>query len=93
MLLHFLRTAPPRARARALRVLRTPRARKSPEDVEWLLRAMTEAGSLEHGRRLAVRYSEQAMELDGGDLPILGGDGDDRRFVREMLRYVIDRVK
>ena len=54
---------------------------------------MTDAGSLEHGRRLAVEYSERAMELDESELPILGEDGDDRRFLREMLRYVIERVK
>jgi geranylgeranyl pyrophosphate synthase len=74
-------------------VLRTARARKAPEDVEWLLDAMTRAGSLEHGRRLAAEYSEQALKLDEGSLPMLGDDGDDRRFVREMLRYVIERTK
>jgi geranylgeranyl diphosphate synthase, type II len=93
MLLHFLRTARPRTRARALRVLRTSRARKSPEDIEWLLGAMTRAGSLEHGRRLAVEYSERALELYEGALPMLADGGDDRRFVREMLRYVIERTK
>ena len=54
---------------------------------------MTRAGSLEHGRRLAVEYSERALELDEGSMPMLGDDGDDRRFVREMLRYVIERTK
>ena len=93
MLLHFLRTAGQRTRRRALRLLTTSRARKSPEDVEWLLGAMTDAGSLEHARRLAVEYSERAMELDESELPILGEDGDDRRFVREMLSYVIERAK
>ena len=66
---------------------------QAPEDVEWLLGAMTRAGSLEHGRRLAVEYSERALELDEGALPMLAGGGDDRRFVREMLRYVIERTK
>ena len=33
------------------------------------------------------------MELDERELPILGEDNDDRRFLREMLRYVIERVK
>ena len=93
MLLHYLRTARPRARSRALRILRTPRLRKSPDDVAWLLAAMTEAGSLDHGRRLAVEYSERAIEVDGREMQVLAGDGDDRRFLREMLRYVIDRVK
>ena len=92
MLLHFVRTARPRARQRALRILRTPRAEKSRADVDWLLAAMTEAGSLAHGRALAAEYSARALELDARGLPFLL-ENEDRRFLREMLRYVIDRLK
>ncbi|HEX2093431.1 MAG TPA: polyprenyl synthetase family protein [Longimicrobiaceae bacterium] len=92
MLLHFMRTARPAARARALRVLATPRARKRGRDVAWLLEAMRDAGSLEHGRRLALEYSERALELDATAYP-WPHDTDDRRFLREMLRFVIDRTK
>jgi geranylgeranyl diphosphate synthase type II len=92
MLLHFMRCASGRARARALRLLRTPRADKSPEEVAWLLDAMAEAGSLEHGRSLAVEYSERALALEESSLSYLE-ENDDRRFLREMLSYVIGRVK
>jgi len=91
MLLHFIRTARPRERARALRVLGTPRSGKRERDVAWLLDAMIGAGSLEYGRALALDYSERALRADGA-LPFFW-DNDDRRFLREMLRYVIDRVK
>ncbi len=91
MLLHFMRTARPAVRARAERVLGTPRLRKRARDVEWLLEAMRDAGSLEHGRRLALEYSERALQLDATyPWPL---DTDDRRFLREMLRYVIDRTR
>jgi geranylgeranyl diphosphate synthase type II len=90
MLLHFLRAAPRTTRQRALRVLRTPRASKRAEDVAWLVDAMVAAGSLEHGRALAREYSERALARDA-QLPF--GDNDDHRFLREMLRYVIHRVK
>jgi geranylgeranyl diphosphate synthase type II len=92
MLLHFLRTAGNSDRERALKVLRTPRRQKSKSDVSWLLDAMIKAGSLKHGRALATEYSERALEVDQRGLPFLG-DGEDRRFLREMLCYVIDRVK
>jgi geranylgeranyl diphosphate synthase type II len=92
MLLHFMRTARGAERARALRLLLTPRREKRPEEVAWLLEAMIAAGSLEHGRRLALEYSEQALRRDEAGLPLLG-ENDDRRFLREMLRYVIERVK
>lgn len=92
MLLHFLSAARTRDRARALRILRTPRAAKRLEDVEWMLEAMMEAGSLDHGRAVAVEYSERALAVEAEALP---GDAEneDRRFLREMLLYVIERVK
>jgi geranylgeranyl diphosphate synthase type II len=92
MLLHFLRTCSPSQRRRAVRLLRTPRAAKKASDVAWLLRAMRAAGSLDHGRKLAIEYSERALELDARGFSFLH-DNEDRRFLREMLRYVIDRAK
>jgi geranylgeranyl diphosphate synthase type II len=92
MLLHFLRTTGPAQRRRALRLLRTPRSSKRAAEVGWLLRAMRAAGSLDHGRKLAIEYSERALELDARGFPFLR-DNEDRRFLREMLRYVIDRAK
>jgi geranylgeranyl diphosphate synthase type II len=92
MLLHFLRTARPRARARALKLLNTHRRHKRRGEVIWLHHAMVEAGSLAHGRALAVRYSETALALDRKGLGFLTKTKD-RRFLREMLRYVIDRAK
>jgi geranylgeranyl diphosphate synthase type II len=92
MLLHFLRTAAGRARERALAILGTPRIQKRAEDIAWLLEAMTSAGSLAYGRQLAIDYSRQALEVDARGLPFFQ-DNDDRLFLREMLNYIIDRVK
>src|SRR4051812_25008595 len=92
MLLHFLRTAGPAARRRAERLLALPRAQKTVREVAWLRTAMVEAGSLEHGRRLALSFSERALELDARPLDYLQFN-DDRRFLREVLIYVVERVK
>lgn len=92
MLLHYLRTATPSCRRRAVRLLRMPRAQKCPSEVAWLYSAMRRAGSLEHARGLALDYSNRALELDGRPQPYLT-DGADRRFLRGMLRYVVERVK
>lgn len=91
MLLHFLRAAAPATRDRALRLLATPREHKERDEVAWLLEAMTEQGSLDHGRRLAREYCERALRADVQALP--PSRNDDRRFLREMLRYVIERVR
>ncbi len=92
MLLHFCRTARPAARKRALKILKTPRSSKQAEDIAWLLAAMRETGSLQYGRSVAREYSERALELDakGSVFPV---QNDDRRFLREMLNYVISRIK
>ncbi len=93
MLLHYLRTAAAVAdRDRALAILQTPRREKRAEDMAWLLEAMKAAGSLQYGRKLAIEYSERAIEVDARGLPFFV-DNDDRRFLREMLNYVIDRAK
>jgi geranylgeranyl diphosphate synthase, type II len=92
MLLHFLRSAPEADRRHALTFLNLPRRQKTEADIRWLLQAMVEAGSLQYGRKLAVEYSERALACEERELPFLQ-DNDDRRFLREMLCYVIDRAK
>jgi geranylgeranyl diphosphate synthase type II len=92
MLLHFVRTARGRERERALRVLTTPRPQKRLDDILWLRERMEARGSLRYGRLLAEQYYERATATDGA-LHTLFLENDDRRFLREMLRYVIDRIK
>lgn len=92
MLLHFLRTAPAAERHRAITLLTEPRRQKPAEEIDWLLAAMKEAGSIAHGRALAVEYSEMAIAA-WQRCPWFHEDNEHGRFVRDMLRYVIDRVK
>jgi len=92
MLLHFIRTAPAAERERALTILRQPRARKSSEDVTWLRESMERNGSIAYGRKVAIEYTRRALEVDAGGIPLFG-QNEDRRFLREMLNYVIDRIK
>ncbi len=92
MLLHYLRTADASHRRRAVEILTTPRDDKQADDVAWLLEAMRGAGSLHYGRSMAEDYAARAVAVDDR----LGGllqDGDDRRFLREMLTYVVERIK
>jgi geranylgeranyl diphosphate synthase, type II len=92
MLLHFLRCASTPSRDRALAILRTPRRAKKSKDVEWLLNAMRDSGSIAHGHRAADRFVERAALLDESGLEFYE-DNEDRRFLREMLSYVVDRTK
>jgi geranylgeranyl diphosphate synthase, type II len=92
MLLHFIRSARGATLQRAMQLLHRPRREKPPDDVAWMRQAMIEAGSLEYGRTLAREYSQRAIEVDDRGFSFLRHN-DDRRFLREMLRYVIDRHK
>jgi geranylgeranyl diphosphate synthase type II len=92
MLNHFMRTTAPAERERALRLLHVDRRQKDPEEVAWLADALREHGSIEHGRRLAQEYCERALDAHAA-LGLFRVDGNDRRFLREMLWYVVDRIK
>jgi geranylgeranyl diphosphate synthase type II len=92
MLSHFLRTARPSVRKRAIEIIETPRSEKKPDDVAWLFDAMDEAGSLAYGHALAEEYAQRALEADSRPLPFFE-ENDDRRFLREMLRFVVERVR
>jgi geranylgeranyl diphosphate synthase type II len=92
MLNHFVRTAPAADRRRALALLHHDRRDKAPEEVTWLLSSMHEHGSIEHGRHLAAEYCSRALEAHG-EVELFHRDGDDRRFLREMLLYVVDRIR
>ena len=92
MLLHFVRTAGAAERDRALRLLGTPRATKDPGEISWLHAAMLERGSVDHGRRVARHYSELALKNEATAFP-RGVDENSRAFLREMLNYVVDRLR
>lgn len=92
MLLHFLRTTSERSRLRALTLLKLPRHRKKAREIAWLHGAMRDNGSFEYGRDFARTYIRRALELEPKVLACMR-EGDDRRFLREMLHFVIFRLK
>ncbi len=92
MLLHFLRETDGVSRARALMLLQTPRRQKDAAEVQWLLNAMTERGSIAYGRRMAERFVERAVALDQRGLSFYE-ENEARHFLREMLWYVVERAK
>jgi hypothetical protein len=53
---------------------------------------MDAAGSLAYGHAVAGEYAERALAVDEEPMPFFE-DNDDRRFLREMLNYVVERVR
>ena len=67
------------------------RARKRVEDVAWLFAAMQDAGSLAYGHSFAEQYASTPSRPIPGRCVFRGNN--DRRFLREMLRFVVERVR
>lgn len=91
MLLQFLRTADKPTRRRALEILERSRKRKKQADIHWLLNNMRSSGALDYGRKLASSFCQRALTFDSTIQ--FWQDNEDRRFLREMLTYIIDRTK
>ncbi len=92
MLLHFLRTTTSKTRARAENLLKKPRAEKTVEGICWLHEAMQKNGSFDYGRRLAQCYIERALAFEPEGLDFMP-ENQHRRFLREMLNFVVFRLK
>jgi geranylgeranyl diphosphate synthase, type II len=92
MLLHFLRTAGPRIRARAEKLLGKRRSEKQADEIRWLHGAMERNGSFEYGRRFARSHIERALAFEGDGLAFMP-ENEHRRFLREMLKFVISRLR
>ena len=92
MLLHFLRTADEKSRAEAEVVLKKNRAEKTEEEIRRLHEAMSVNGSFEYGRQFARSYIERALAFEQNNLAFMP-ENEHRRFLREMLKFVIFRLK
>lgn len=89
-------------RGEILRILELPRTEKSVEQVDFILAEMRRCGSFEHARGIARREAGRAAEILESlsflepETPIRSGERwatavADRRFLRELVNYVIYR--
>jgi geranylgeranyl diphosphate synthase type II len=89
MLIHLMETAADE-REWLREFLGRPRLDRENSEVRRILALMHERGSIEHARTAARQLAGAALhefENAYGDLP----DGDDKRFLREIVFYMIER--
>ena len=102
MLNHAIAHSSPVESRRMLEILATPRPEKTPEQVEFVMEQMRQYGSIEHGWAVARSLAQKAADiLDGLDFmepetPLRPGEKwqtpvHDRRFLKELINYVIYR--
>lgn len=90
MLIHVAAALPAVGRTRLHEFLATPRTLRRAEDVEWVLEEMHARGSIEFARGCAHELALAAAErfdVCYGDLP----EGQDKRLIFEIVRYMVDR--
>jgi geranylgeranyl diphosphate synthase type II len=91
MIIHAMREAKPKERARITRILAKPRRLRSGRDVAWMRDLIGRTGGLTHARQVAHGLAGAALfEFDQifGELPA----GRDARFIRSMITWVIERT-
>ena len=90
MLIHTLQCAGVRERARLQRFLAKPRERRTVQEVEWVYGLLVRNKSIEYARRAARQLAGAAL-LEAlaafRDIP----DSQEKRFILEMILYVVDR--
>jgi geranylgeranyl diphosphate synthase, type II len=90
MLIHLLKRCSARDRERLRRFLTQPRGERTQAEVDWIYQIMRRHGGIEYARRTARQLAGAAL-LEG--LAAFRGipDSEDKRFILEMILYVVNR--
>jgi geranylgeranyl diphosphate synthase type II len=90
MLIHTFQSAGVREKTRLQRFLAKPRGRRTAEEVEWVYELLVRNKSIDYARRSARQLAGAAL-LEAvaafRDVP----DSQEKRFIFEMILYVVDR--
>ncbi|HXG35148.1 MAG TPA: polyprenyl synthetase family protein [Bryobacteraceae bacterium] len=91
MMIHLFRTASPALRAEMEKLIRKPRAEKSPEDAERIFEAMQETGSIEYAIQLADQLAHEGVRRFEQDLDFIP-ESAAKGVLRQIANYVTTRA-
>lgn len=90
MIIHALQQATAADAKRLQRFLRRERRRRGPAETAWVKALFERTGAIVHARRVATAFAGAALcEFDAYFDDV--ADGRERRFVRELLTWVVRR--
>jgi geranylgeranyl diphosphate synthase type II len=90
MLIHALRHAAPRERARLTRLLAKPRSRRTAREVAWMRSLIDRVDAIDHARQVAKGLAGAALyEFD--QIFSDASPSRDVRFIRSMVTWVLRR--
>jgi geranylgeranyl diphosphate synthase, type II len=90
MMIHLLNNCLAREKAKLINFLSLPRKKRSRKDVEWIHKLMVKYDSINYARSCARRFAGASLyEFFNAfnELP----NSDNKRFLHEMILYVIER--
>ena len=91
MIIHAMSCAPPAKRAELAAIYAKPRAGKDAGDIALVREAMREAGSIDYARGIALRLTLSAQHLLERRFDWIA-PGPHRRFIEEMIHYMVARA-
>ncbi|GAB1544662.1 hypothetical protein NUACC21_73380 [Scytonema sp. NUACC21] len=102
MLNHVLAHSGEKNQQRILKILALPRVKKTPKQLNFIMDQMLRCGSIEHGWKIARSLANQAAEIFESldfiqaETPLRSEERwecslHDRRFLKELINYVIYR--
>jgi geranylgeranyl diphosphate synthase type II len=90
MLIHLFKHVDQKDARRLRAFLGQTRARRSPEDVQWVLGLMQSYGSMDYGRTVSRHLAGATLyefTQAFGDLPA----SDEKNFLNQIIRYMVSR--
>jgi geranylgeranyl diphosphate synthase type II len=90
MLAHLFKTSSDEEKAKLRAFLAKPRVERQPQEIAWIYALLERRGSIDYARRVSRAFLAKARE----EFPIAyaaAPPGDDRRFLEQLLDYVVAR--
>ena len=90
MLIHLLNNCTPSEKERIRIFLSTPREKRNCDDVQWIYGLIEKYGCIEYARNIARELAQESLkEFDMAYA--LAPDSEDKRFIKQIVVYMIER--
>ena len=87
---HLLRTAKGENKKKLLKILKKERSQKTPADVEWVIKNMSEYGSISYATKLASGLKDKSLKIFQTNLNFLRKNPA-RKQLETLIYFVLER--
>jgi geranylgeranyl diphosphate synthase, type II len=90
MLIHLLNTCDPTEKAKITDFLAAPRHKRDAEEVVWIYKLMEKYDCIDYSRAVARAFANESLR-EFENAYSLAADSDDKRFIQQIVHYMIER--